>query len=63
MARPSDLPTGDEEAVEMGVLPPVPGGDRDPDLEVRSGRGDLLAEQWKIDHGVLREHQWREKGL
>ena len=39
MARPSDLPTGDEEAVEMGVLPPVPGGDRDPDLEVRSGRG------------------------
>eukprot|EP00434_Breviolum_minutum_P005938 symbB.v1.2.005236.t1/scaffold302.1/size234775/5 len=38
MARPSDLPT-EEEAVEMGVLPPVPGGDRDPDLEVRSGRG------------------------
>ena len=38
MARPTDLPT-EEEAVEMGVLPPVPGGDRDPDLEVRSGRG------------------------
>ena len=42
MARPSDLPTGDEEAVEMGVLPPVPGGDRDPDLEVRSGQGKIF---------------------
>ena len=39
MARPLDLPTEREEAVELGALPPVPGGDRDPDLEVRSGRG------------------------
>ena len=39
MARPSDLRTEEEEAVEMGVLPQVPGGDWDPDLEVRSGRG------------------------
>ena len=39
MARPQHLPTLTAEFEEMGELPPVPGGDRDPDLEVKSGRG------------------------
>ena len=39
MARPRHLPTEERASVEMGVLPAVPGGDRDPDLEVRSGKG------------------------
>ena len=39
MARPQHLPTLTAELGEMGELPPVPGGDQDPDLEVRSGRG------------------------